>query len=67
MNLLKTYFKCSCLFPVNIDDPEQRRRRQRLQEQRNAANEKGHQRHTGIKRATDDYHYDKFKKQFRRY
>lgn len=21
----------------------------------------------GIKRATDDYHYDKFKKQFRRY
>lgn len=55
------------LLSVNIDDSEQRRRRQRQQEQQRAANEKGQQKQTGVKRATDDYHYDKFKKQFRRY
>lgn len=50
---------------VNIDDSEARRRKQRQQEERER-NANGGQRPT-VKRATDDYHYDKFKKQFRRY
>lgn len=52
-------------FAVNIDDAEAKRRKQRQQEERER-NANGGQRPT-IKRATDDYHYDKFKKQFRRY
>lgn len=50
----------------NIDDSEARRRRQRQQEEREQnANHNGQK--SNVKRATDDYHYDKFKKQFRRY
>lgn len=51
---------------VNIEDAESKRRRQRQQEERERNNEGGQQRF-GMKRATDDYHYDKFRKQFRRY
>lgn len=51
------------IFAVNIDDPEQRRRRQQQQEQRHLDGQKP----PSGKRATDDYHYDRFKKQFRRY
>lgn len=50
---------------VNIEDAETKRRRQRMQEERERQNEGGQK--TGMKRATDDYHYDKFRKQFRRY
>lgn len=56
------YFPSS---PVNIDDAESRRRRQKMQEEREQQRD-GNQK-TGMKRATDDYHYDKFRKQFRRY
>lgn len=52
------------MFSVNIDDPEQRRRRQQQQEKKHL---EGQQKLPSGKRATDDYHYDKFKKQFRRY
>lgn len=53
-------------FTANPDEMEQRRRKQRQHEQRRSSNEKG-KIQSGVKRATDDYHYDKFKKQFRRY
>lgn len=53
-------------FAVNIDDSEQRRRRQKMQEEQRQQRGEGGQK-SGIKRATDDYHYDKFRKQFRRY
>lgn len=70
------HYYCLCLFElkkkmygisfaVNIDDAEARRRKQRQQEERER-NANGGQKPT-VKRATDDYHYDKFKKQFRRY
>lgn len=63
MNFLRS------IFAVNIDDSEQRRRRQKMQEeqrQRQQQQGEGGQK-PAIKRATDDYHYDKFRKQFRRY
>ncbi|XP_054734003.1 splicing factor C9orf78 [Anastrepha obliqua] len=54
----------------NIEDNEQKRRKrdyvaQNAQQQQ----QPNHQANVvnGVKRATDDYHYDKFKKQFRRY
>lgn len=49
------------LFAVNIEEAEMKKRK-RQQEEHQAEREKG-----GVKKATDDYHYDKFKKQFRRY
>lgn len=52
-------------FLVNIDDSESKRRKQKQQEERER-NGEGHHK-PGLKRATDDYHYDKFRKQFRRY
>lgn len=51
------------IFSVNIEDVESKRRKQRKHEQQRADGN----RPAGVKRATDDYHYDKFKKQFRRY
>lgn len=54
-------------FAVNIDDSEQRRRRQKMQEEQRQRNQGEGSQKPGIKRATDDYHYDKFRKQFRRY
>lgn len=50
----------TCDISVNIEDSESKRRKQRQHEQQN-------DRPQGVKRATDDYHYDKFKKQYRRY
>lgn len=50
---------------VNIEDAESKRRRQKQQEERERNGEGGQR--FGLKRATDDYHYDKFRKQFRRY
>lgn len=51
------------LYIVNIEEADAKRRKQHQQHEYNAANrDKG-----GIKKATDDYHYDKFKKQFRRH
>lgn len=52
-------------YVVNIEDSETKRRRQKMQEERERQGD-GNQK-PGIKRATDDYHYDKFRKQFRRY
>lgn len=57
-------FCCFC-FTVNIEDAESKRRKQRQKEEREQHSEGGHKQ--GLKRATDDYHYDKFRKQFRRY
>lgn len=57
------------VFLVNIEDAETKRRRQKQQEERERERERqsdGNYK-PGIKRATDDYHYDKFRKQFRRY
>lgn len=59
------WFKFRIILAVNIDDAEAKRRKQRQQEERER-NANGGQKPT-VKRATDDYHYDKFKKQFRRY
>ncbi|KAH8274999.1 hypothetical protein KR018_008738 [Drosophila ironensis] len=53
-------------FLVNIEDNSDQRRRKREEREGN----KTHQNQNnpnGVKRATDDYHYDKFRKQFRRY
>ncbi|XP_067643622.1 splicing factor C9orf78 [Eurosta solidaginis] len=53
----------------NIDDSEQKRRKREVAaqhaQQQNRQQQNGMA--NGVKRATDDYHYDKFKKQFRRY
>ncbi|XP_001983556.2 telomere length and silencing protein 1 homolog [Drosophila grimshawi] len=51
----------------NIEDSNEQRRRKR--EDKEAKNKSAqHQTNpNGVKRATDDYHYDKFRKQFRRY
>ncbi|XP_031630296.1 telomere length and silencing protein 1 homolog [Contarinia nasturtii] len=49
----------------NIDDSETKRRRQKMQEERERQGEASKK--PNVKRATDDYHYDKFRKQFRRY
>ncbi|XP_022217635.1 telomere length and silencing protein 1 homolog [Drosophila obscura] len=50
----------------NIEENSEQRRRKREERE----GKKPSQNHTGpngVKRATDDYHYDKFRKQFRRY
>ncbi|KAH8406918.1 hypothetical protein KR222_011504 [Zaprionus bogoriensis] len=51
----------------NIEDNNEQRRRKR--EDKEGGNKPAqHQTNpNGVKRATDDYHYDKFRKQFRRY
>ncbi|XP_016934911.2 splicing factor C9orf78 [Drosophila suzukii] len=50
----------------NIEDNSDQRRRKR--EEREGNKSAQHQTNpNGVKRATDDYHYDKFRKQFRRY
>ncbi|KAH8349864.1 splicing factor C9orf78 [Drosophila takahashii] len=50
----------------NIEDNSDQRRRKR--EEREGNKNAQHQTNpNGVKRATDDYHYDKFRKQFRRY
>ncbi|EDV50205.1 telomere length and silencing protein 1 homolog [Drosophila erecta] len=50
----------------NIEDNSEQRRRKR--EEREGNKSAQHQMNpNGVKRATDDYHYDKFRKQFRRY
>lgn len=49
----------------NIEEAEMKRRK--LQGQQQRQREGGQQNEKGVKKATDDYHYDKFKKQFRRY
>lgn len=69
MSLAINLFRFSLCFvffrTVNIEDAESKRRRQRQQEERERNGEGGQR--FGMKRATDDYHYDKFRKQFRRY
>lgn len=50
------------MFSVNIEEAEMKKRKHRIQETTQAERIGG-----GVKKATDDYHYDKFKKQFRRY
>ncbi|XP_052847503.1 splicing factor C9orf78 homolog isoform X2 [Drosophila gunungcola] len=50
----------------NIEDNSDQKRRKR--EEREGNKSAQHQTNpNGVKRATDDYHYDKFRKQFRRY
>ncbi|EDV38788.1 uncharacterized protein Dana_GF24824 [Drosophila ananassae] len=50
----------------NIEDNSEQKRRKR--EDREGNKSAQHQTNpNGVKRATDDYHYDKFRKQFRRY
>lgn len=51
-------------FAVNIEEADAKRRKQHQQHEYNAAANHGK---GGVKKATDDYHYDKFKKQFRRH
>lgn len=55
-------------FIVNIEDNNEQRRRKR-EEGKDGNNKPAHHQTNpnGVKRATDDYHYDKFRKQFRRY
>lgn len=60
-NLYKIIIKST----VNIEDPEVKRQRQQQIEAKRAARGEGTGT-GGTKRATDDYHYDKFRKQFRR-
>ncbi|KAH8316817.1 hypothetical protein KR074_010902 [Drosophila pseudoananassae] len=56
----------SKLFSVNIEDNSEQKRRKREDKEGNKSAQ--HQTNpNGVKRATDDYHYDKFRKQFRRY
>ena len=55
-------------FLVNIEEAEMKKRKNRQQyDQRPATNNTQGTGEKGVKKATDDYHYDKFKKQFRRY
>jgi hypothetical protein len=61
-------------FPVNIEDPEPPRRRERQMEEKtkmvvvgSTPEEKVKRSRDNGEKATDDYHYEKFKKQFRRY
>lgn len=57
-------------FTVNIEDSEQKRRKRDYIAQNAQQQQLSHPQGgvvNGVKRATDDYHYDKFKKQFRRY
>ena len=62
------------MFLVNIEDPEPPRRRERREEEKkkmvvvgSAPEEKVKRSRDNGEKATDDYHYERFKKQFRRY
>ena len=63
------------MIAVNIEennDPKRRFQQHRKAAEHGAEGEQPQNPHNqvgpnGVKRATDDYHYDKFKKQFRRY
>ncbi|KAJ6643553.1 Telomere length and silencing protein 1 like [Pseudolycoriella hygida] len=48
----------------NIEEAESKKRKQNALHEREDAQQT---KDKGVKKATDDYHYDKFKKQFRRY
>ncbi|EDW30897.1 GL11930 [Drosophila persimilis] len=50
----------------NIEENSEQRRRKR-EEREGKKTAQNHTGPNGVKRATDDYHYDKFRKQFRRY
>ena len=61
-------------FLVNIEDPEPPRRRERQMEEKtkmvvvgSTPEEKVKRSRDNEEKATDDYHYERFKKQFRRY
>jgi hypothetical protein len=61
-------------FLVNIEDPEPPRRRERQMEETtkmvvvgSTPEEKVKRSRDSGEKATDDYHYERFKKQFRRY
>ncbi|XP_064541684.1 splicing factor C9orf78 [Drosophila montana] len=51
----------------NIEDNNEQRRRKREEKDGNNKSAQHQTNPNGVKRATDDYHYDKFRKQFRRY
>ena len=51
------------LLSVNIEEAELRKRKQNVLQEREDAQQS---KEKGAKKATDDYHYDKFKKQYRR-
>ncbi|ALC44402.1 CG7974 [Drosophila busckii] len=51
----------------NIEDNSDKRRKRREEQESNNKAAHAHTNPNGVKRATDDYHYDKFRKQFRRY
>jgi hypothetical protein len=61
-------------FLVNIEDPEPPRKRERQMEEKtkmvvvgSTPEEKVKRSRDNEEKATDDYHYERFKKQFRRY
>jgi hypothetical protein len=61
-------------FPVNIEDPEPPRKRERQMQEKtkmvvvgSTPEEKVKRSRDNEEKATDDYHYERFKKQFRRY
>ncbi|EDV95904.1 GH15962 [Drosophila grimshawi] len=51
----------------NIEDSNEQRRRKREDKEAKSKSAQHQTNPNGVKRATDDYHYDKFRKQFRRY
>lgn len=51
----------------NIEENNEQRRRKREEKEGNNKSAHHQTNPNGVKRATDDYHYDKFRKQFRRY
>ncbi|XP_034656605.1 telomere length and silencing protein 1 homolog [Drosophila subobscura] len=51
-------------FNIEENSEQRRRKREEREGKKTASNQTGP---NGVKRATDDYHYDKFRKQFRRY
>ncbi|XP_062137195.1 splicing factor C9orf78 [Drosophila sulfurigaster albostrigata] len=51
----------------NIEENNEQRRRKREEKEGNNKAPHNQTNPNGVKRATDDYHYDKFRKQFRRY
>ncbi|KAJ9585257.1 hypothetical protein L9F63_002957 [Diploptera punctata] len=58
----------------NIEDPEPPRRKERREEEKkkmvvvgSAPEDKVKRSRDNVEKATDDYHYERFKKQFRRY
>ncbi|XP_017863439.1 PREDICTED: uncharacterized protein C9orf78 [Drosophila arizonae] len=51
----------------NIEDSSEQRRRKRENREADNKSARNQTNPNGVKRATDDYHYDKFRKQFRRY